>query len=361
LEGRGPFTLDLMFVPGGGTRGAGEYSRSLVLAAAARERWPEARIAFLTSEDHPHFEHDVFERHTIPGKVSRNVAAVNAVLRATMPRVAIFDNRGQTQQIAFAHRLGIRTLYIATQPQFLRRAFRVRRLRHLDQLWIAQRRFGRAEPALRWSERVRLALAGGPAVHFVDSVFPEPPENSDDLRAKLGLASEPYALFVPGGGGYESGGRPVSEIFAEAAQRVHAAQAIRCVLVMGPLYTRPAPELPGVTVVGALPPKEMIGLISEARITACGGGGISGQVLGQGCICVAAPTGGPDQPERIRLLAEQGLLEPSGLDAQEIAERTVALLSDAPRCRAMRARIDACGFRSGLPAALGHLARLADG
>ena len=38
-----------------------------------------------------------------------------------------------------------------------------------------------------------------------------------------------------------------------------------------------------------------------------------------------------------------------------------ALLSDAPRRRAMRARIEACGFLSGLPAALGHLARLADG
>ena len=106
-------------------------------------------------------------------------------------------------------------------------------------------------------------------MYFVDSVFPEPPKNCDDLRARLGLANEPYALFVPGGGGYESGGRPVAEFFAEAAKRLHAAQAIRCVLVMGPLYTRPAPELRGVTVVGALPPKEMIGLISEARITAC--------------------------------------------------------------------------------------------
>jgi hypothetical protein len=349
-----------MFVPGGGVTGAGEYSRSLVLADAVRERWPEARIAFLTDEEHPRFEHDGFERHTIPGKVSKNVAAVNAVLRATRPRVVIFDNRGQTKQIAFAHRLGIRTLYIATQPQFLRRVFRVRRLRHLDQLWIAQRRFGRAEPGLRWRERVRLALAGGPAVHFVDSVFPERPGNGDDLRARLGLENEPYALFVPGGGGYESRGRPVSEIFAEAAKRVHAAQAIHCVLVMGPLYTRPVTELPGVTVLRTLPPKEMIGLISEADITACGGGGISGQVLAQRCICVSAPTGGPDQPERIRLLAEQGLLEPSSLDAKEIAERTVALLSDARRCRAMLARIEACEFRSGLPVALEHLARLAD-
>jgi len=84
-------------------------------------------------------------------------------------------------------------------------------------------------------------------------------------------------------------------------------------------------------------------------------------VLGQHCICVTEPTGGPDQPERIRLLASQGLLDPCGLDAQEIADRTGALLSDAPRRRAMRARIEACGFLSGLPAALGHLARLADG
>ena len=60
LKGHELLALDLMFVPGGGSRGAGEYNRSLVLAKAVRERWLEARIAFLADEEHPRFEHDIF-------------------------------------------------------------------------------------------------------------------------------------------------------------------------------------------------------------------------------------------------------------------------------------------------------------
>jgi len=89
------------------------------------------------------------------------------------------------------------------------------------------------------------------------------------------------------------------------------------------------------------------------------GGGIAGQALANRCVCVAAPAGGPDQPERINECAEAGLLVASPLDAGAIASRVQALLADETRRREIRSRIEGCGFRNGVPTALDLLERLA--
>jgi len=352
-------TPHLLFLPGGGSEGAGEYARTLIVAEALREHWPKARIGFVTGAQHPRFAFDDFERHTIEGKVSKNVEAVNAVLRETLPDLVIFDNRGQTAQIVCAKRMGIRTVFVCTQPQFVRRAFRLRRLRHLDQLWIVQRRFGPTPSALSWAQKLRLALSGGPEICFLDTIFPETNgAHRRELLLRLGLDGEPFALFVAGGGGYQANGRPVPEIFLEAAKRVSKAHGIRCAAVMGPLFRGGVPELPGLVVLKQVSPRDMVGLLRDAHVVACGGGGMAGQALAQNSVCVVAPAGGPDQPERIRVCATNGLLEPSELAPDAIATGVLGLLEDDARRRGMRSRLEACAFRNGLPAAVTHIERL---
>ena len=52
----------MLFVPGGGRTGIGESARTLILADAARARWPDSRIGFITGEDHARLPGDGFDR-----------------------------------------------------------------------------------------------------------------------------------------------------------------------------------------------------------------------------------------------------------------------------------------------------------
>lgn len=342
----------LLFIPGGGRMGLGESVRSLVLAHGARERWPESRVSFITDEQHVRLASDAFERHTVVGRVSRNVEAVNRLLCELEPDLVIFDGRGRSAQIACASRTGARTVYIAALPTTRRRAFRWSRLRWLDHLWI-RRDFVDPWCDLTLGERVRLRIARGAEVHFVQAIHPHPEARRlAALRDRIGLGGEPYLLFAPGGGGWEHGGRPVSDLFAAAARRVKDASGRSCVVVLGPLYPGRMPAADGVTVVFALSPPEMIDLVGGAEIVATGGGGLMGQALASGRICIAAAAGGSDQPGRIRRGEEAGLLVASPLTADAIAERVLNLLRDPPRRAELAQRIDRSRLGNGLPEAL---------
>jgi hypothetical protein len=349
----------LLFVPGGGGAGSGESFRSLMLAHGARDRWPDLRIGFLTGTEHRDVGFEAFERHTVPGRVSRNHAGVLEILQSTRPRVVIFDNRGSTAAVAGAARLGAKVVYIADSPQILRRVLRLRRLRRLDQLWLVQRRLGPTQPGLSWLERRRLDLARVPEVHSFDALFPEPDaESRAKLLSELGLDAGPYALFVAGGGGTVHAGRPAPEIFAEAAGRVHQRTGLACATVLGPLYAGHPRRQTGVTLIPSLAPARMIELLSAAKVVACGGGVTSVQALALGRLCVAADTGGADQPGRLEAFERAGLLRSVPLEASALAEATALVLHDPQVGERMRIALASMGLRNGLPRALDALGAL---
>jgi hypothetical protein len=339
--------------------GVGEYARSLIVAEAARERWPRATIRFVVDKLNRRFPHDSFEHHLLDGRVSQDMENLNAVLRETAPDVVVFDNTGRTDQIICARKLGIPTVYVASRPKTRERAFRVRRLWRLDQLWIIQHRFGPEAPSVTALERLKRIFAPRTEISFLDAIFPESDaDRCQALRRELGLVSEPYALFVAGGGGWKLQGRWVADLFLEAARRVRDAVGIRCVVVMGPLYTDDAPQVPGLTVLPALPPTDLVDLLHDATFVACGGGSVACQAMALGRICIAAPAGGPDQPERIRNYARQGLLAASEMTAEAISSRALELLNQPTSLAETRARLASYGPRNGLPTAVRNLERL---
>lgn len=347
-----PGSPHLLFIPGGGRTGLGESVRTLALAHGARERWPEARIGFITDDQHVRLDGDTFERHTVTGTVSRSVEAVNRLLRELKPDLVVFDGRGRGAQISCAFRAGARTVYIAAAEATRRRAFRWSRLRRLDQLWI-RRDFVDPWSDLTLGERARLRVARGPEVHHVQAIHAPPDAGRlAALRDRIGLGGDSYLLFAAGGGGWEHEGRPASDLFAAAAREVKDASGRSCVVVLGPLYTGRLSAVEGVTVVSSLSPPEMIDLVGGAEIVVSGGGGLMGQALGSGRICVAAAVGGSDQPGRIQRGAEAGLVVASPLAADAIAERVLDLLRDAPRREELAKRIDHYGLGNGLPEAL---------
>ena len=343
----------ILFVPRTGPDGLGEATRALVLARAASRRWPGARIEFVTITPGAWLEGRGFAHHRVEGGASRNPDGIDEVLRRTRPDVAIFDGWGRTSTLALARELGARTVFMAANDLALRRLFRSRRLRFVDQLWIVQSRLGATRPLLSRRWRLRLALSRRPALHVFDAIFPEPdPIRAKDLRRTIGLPDDRYALLCAGGGGTVHAGRPVPEIFAEAAGRVREETGMATVLVQGPLYEGDAPPPPGVLVVKSLEPEQMIDLLAGAEVIACGGGDIIAQALANERPCVAADAGGLDQPDRIRGFAEAGLIEASPLDACELADRMSRLARDADHRGALGERVAASGLRNRVTDAL---------
>jgi hypothetical protein len=97
---------------------------------------------------------------------------------------------------------------------------------------------------------------------------------------------------------------------------------------------------------------ETITLVCGALPVVSGGGGFMDQALAAGRVCVAAPAGGSDQPDRLRRCEEAGIVVASPLCAEALADRTLAVLGDDERMAAIRQRVERSGLRNGLPHAL---------
>ena len=123
-------TRRLLFVPQGGRGGTGEYARCLTLAHAARQRWPGARIDFATKATAARFADDAYRRYLLPAEPRGG--AIERVVWATAPDVAIFNNTGKGPDLAAARRAGARVVYIGSVPHYRRRGFRRELLRELD-------------------------------------------------------------------------------------------------------------------------------------------------------------------------------------------------------------------------------------
>ena len=355
-----PDARRILFAPQGGrgdTGGTGEYARLLTLAHAASARWPGARIAFAARAGLPRFEDDAFPRYPLPEEPRGG--AIERVVWATAPDVAIFNNTGKQPELSAARRAGARVVYIGSVPHYRRRGFQRDMLRRMDAFWIFPA--DEADRRLAPDEEHEWRRGGRPPVSFLDSVFAPPePVRAAQLRESLGLARDGYALFVPGGGGWNPRGRRSSHLFVEAAGAAARASGVPAVVVLGPLH-REAPLAPaGVRLLGYLRQPVLMDLIDGARVVATGGGGVLNQALALGAACVATPLHQSDQPARVADCHQRGLLVAAEPEPAAVAQAASALLADAARRAKLRARLAEAGPRNELPRCLELLAQLVD-
>lgn len=347
----------ILFVPQGGRGGTGEYARCLSLAHAACGRFPDVRVVFAMKPDAPRFEDDLFERFVMPR--DRRGSAVQRVAWATAPDVAIFNNLGKVPDLAAARRAGARTVYVGSVPHYRSRAFQRAMLRHMDALFLFPA--SDAERRLAGHEERAWRRGGRPAVHFFDSVFAPPrAERSERLLASLGLARDGYALFVPGGGGWEPNGIPCAELFVEAASLAVRRAGLPAVVVLGPLHREKPQPRPGVAVLGYLRQPELVDLIDGARVAATGGGGLLNQALALRAACVATPLHPGDQPLRVHDGHERGLLVAADPHPESLGRAVADLALDEARRTALRERLEQAGPRNDLERCLEALAPLVE-
>jgi hypothetical protein len=213
----------------------------------------------------------------------------------------IFDSSGRVAQYGRAKELGARVVFVSSRATTRRKGFRLRRMRRMDQHWIAQPRILGGD--LGAGERLRLRLVPGCAVEFLEVLHDVVDESGTRaLQRHLGVESGGYVLVCPGGGGVFNDRRDATQIFYDASCRLAHDTGLPVVAVLGARFVPPEPRPAGVRLLETLPNAQLMGLLRDARVAVINGGSLLLQSLAQRTPCVAAPIA-EDQPARIEASA----------------------------------------------------------
>ena len=348
-----------LFIPVSGPGGAGEYFRSLAVARSLERRWPGCAIRFVVSRDAPYSRGAPYPVLPVERSPTYETAEVKAILQRERPDVVVFDSSGRVAQYRAAKELGARVVFVSSRATTRRKGFRLRRMRWIDQHWIAQPRFLGGE--LGATERLRLRLMPGCAVEFLE-VLHEPVDEpaTRDLQRQLGIEPGRYVLACPGGGGVFNGRVDATQDYYDASSRISRETGLPVVAVLGPRFTPPQPRSAGVHVLDTLPNSQLMGLLRDARLGVINGGSLLLQAIAQHTPCVAAPIA-EDQPTRIASCTALGYVRPATLDAESLGREAMALLADDDVRTEMSDRLTALDLRNGVDVAVDAIARLIPG
>ncbi len=342
----------VLFVPVSGPRGMGEYARSLALATAAAQRWPDLQIHFALSRGAPYAAETPFPATLLPSSPTFHSTEVIELIRSFRPTLVIFDNAGRTAQLRAASNSGARVVFVSSRRRQRRKAFRLSAMRMLDEHWIAYPSFIAGAPGP--VERMKLRLLGRPRVQFLDTVLP-PPDSSLSAAVMAQFCVHPgaYVLTVPGGGTDHPGAEHAPQKVAEAARRL-AVRGFQTVLV-GVAAPASADLL---RIAPRMPMAMLAELIRGARLVISNGGDTLLQAIACGRPCIGVPIAG-DQAHRINRCVQAGLALRAHLDADDLEQTAVALLQDESMRDALVARLVDAHFGNGMDLALSAIERLA--
>jgi glycosyltransferase involved in cell wall biosynthesis len=343
----------LLFAPVSGASGSGEYARCLMLANAARERWPGAVVHFLLSAAAPYAAATPYETTLFPGSPTLHDAAGRAAIRRFAPQVAVFDNAGRSGQLAAARLAGAHVVYLSSRPRSRTKAFRLLRMRHLDELWIPYPEF--TAGGLTRYESLKIRLLGRPRLRFLDYLLPRVSAAAGVATlARFGVSANAFVLVAAGGGsGHPGGGERAPEIYAEAA-RALAGQG-HTVLVAG--VEPPAGDRGTVRWAGRVEPADIAALLAAARLAITNGGATLLQSLACGRPTVAAPIAA-DQVARLMRCVARGSVVSVALDAQALVRAAERLLASPDELASLAAGARGLALVNGLDVAVESFATL---
>jgi len=346
----------ILFVPVSGPAGVGEYYESLALAGGIRSAWPDADVRFVINRD-ARYAHSVpYPVTQVRGSPTVATEEVVPVIDAFKPQLVIFVAAGRVKQFRAAREVGARVVYVSQRPNTRSRGFRLRRMRYLDQHWIAQSRLQGGQ--LNWLEKLKLRLAPNLHIAFFDGLHESIDEKAvRRLQSAYGLEAGHYIVVSPGGGG-RFGAVSGSEVFALAARALAARTSYTVVLVVGP-NANPVigNQDKNFAIMTSLPNGQLMGLMRDARFAITNGGTLMVQTLMQGTPCMAVPIAG-DQSQRIAPYAARGMVVAQQLNPGAMVDSAVDVLQDESCMNKMRHSIADAGLTNGVPTALREIASL---
>jgi UDP:flavonoid glycosyltransferase YjiC (YdhE family) len=328
----------------------GEYARSLAIARACKQQWPQAQLHFVLSRQAPYAASAPFPATLLESSPTFHSPAVIALMQSFRPTIVVFDNAGRTAQLRAACRGGARVVYISARARQRRKAFRWRWLQLIDEHWVAYPEF--IAGSLSFMERWKLKLRPEVQLRFLDVILSR---SQTPANTPAGFAPGSFLLMVPGGGTGHPRARDAVDQFVVAA-RALAAQGIATLCVGVTDSDRPAAN-PNLRCLPPLPQAELAQLLCDAKLVVTNGGSTLLQAIASGAACIAVPIAG-DQAQRIRHCVQAGVAVSAPLDGDGIGTAAARLWNDEPQRASLAQRAVQLHLSDGVEVALRGLRRL---
>lgn len=296
----------LLFIPVSSAEGIGEYMRSMIIADEVKRNWPHADIKFILSKHAPYAAQCPYNAVLLDDTPTKQVKAVNQIITDYLPDIVIFDASGRKSQLAHAHKLGAKVVFISQHKRKRSRGMKIGRALVTDCHWVVQPEF--VIGPISKLERLKLKLINKPIPLNIGPVFTQPDEACQaGLLAQYQLTKNEFVLFNAGSGGHKVNGELAANIFAQAAYESFKASGIVSVMVFGPNYPNPLPELEGVVVIPQLNNQQFINLLAASKAAVLSGGDTLLQAIALHKPTLAVPVS-KDQPPRVAACVAQELV-----------------------------------------------------
>lgn len=337
-----------MFIPVSGGAGGGELQRSLIIARAARVRWPALAIRFLVHSQAP-FPREEFECIALPASPTRCEDIVAGAITDFAPTAILFDSTLRMSALRAARATGSKTIYLSARPNSRWRGLDPRKRALLDEHLILLS--GRTGPVpLR--ERLGRALLGRTHFEYLSALFEAPDHAAAQaLLDSLGLVAGQFVLVCPGGAGYVVDGRSPMNLFADAWRQVPELGGVRA-LAIGP-GDATLPE--GWIALPNLPNRVLMGVVAVARLNMINGGSLLVQALALGAACLAIPMQ-DEQAQRISGFHARHAVLTARATVEEVAIALRTALAAGVNTSALRARARGLGLSNDLALAIERIA-----
>ncbi|MCG9697978.1 hypothetical protein [Shewanella sp. Isolate11] len=295
-----------LFVPVSCEEGIGEYMRSTIIADAIIKHWPEAKVEFVLNSHTLYAKDCPYPAHLVDDTPTKRVKEVNDLVSLLKPDMVIFDAAGRKAQLKHAHRNGAKVVFISQHRRKRARGMKIERALVTDSHWVVQPEFVIGDVTA--FDKFKLNLFKCDLPIFTGSVFARPDvQIQQALLQKYQLQANSYLLYSAGSGGHLFDDELAADRFAKVAEANFLNTGIVSVMVFGPNYTKPLPELQGVIAIKQLSSFDFINLLVGAKGAVLSGGDTLLQA-----IALKVPTltvsVSKDQPSRIKRCLARGLV-----------------------------------------------------
>ncbi|WP_102798546.1 glycosyltransferase family 9 protein [Bowmanella denitrificans] len=316
----------VLLVPVSSPEGIGEYMRCLILAKAIMAEMPNATIRFILSKHAPYAASCPYPALLLDASPTKCEAEVCQEIATFKPDLVIFDASGRQSQLAQAKNMGAKVVFISQHRSKRRRGMRISRAKYTDRHWVVQPEFVIGAP--NWFDRQKLRLLGFTQPYCIGPVFTPPAEERQQrLLAEYGLQKRQFLLLNAGSGGHKGPDGLAADSFAQSAKAL-ADHGNQVVMVFGPNYPKPIPDIANIICLNAVDNDDFINLLAASRYAVLSGGDTLLQAIALGVPTVAVAVS-KDQPKRISACLKQGLIMISPCQTDSITQ--VALQMEQPR------------------------------
>ena len=344
-----------LFVPVSTPEGIGEYMRSKIIADEVMNRWPEAKIDFVLNRHVTYIGDCPYSAHLVDDTPTKKIREVNQLITQLKPDVVIFDAAGRKAQLKHAHLMGAKVIFISQHSKKRSRGMKLARARVTDSHWVVQPKFVIGD--ISRFDKFKLNLIKRQHPIYTGSIFTSPTaELQHALFDKYDIKQGEYLLYSAGSGGHRLPMGLAADMFAQVAKTIYRETGISSLMVFGPNYPKPLPDMEGVIAIAHLSTCEFINLLDGAKAAVLSGGDTMLQSIALKTPALAVAIS-KDQPPRINSCAAANVILACGSDLQEMLTRTRQLL-DVEYLDSLRENMTGLNDANGLDMGMAEIARL---